>query len=186
MAWTEEALVYGANQGVAMAAASIFVAEDPNMCTPHVKFVAGLVGGIVATRHFVESKGKTGICVAFKAAISVVRRVYVTPVFMGNNAAMCRDLLDILKTADCKWQLLRQAELDQFVQKLTQTKARQLIIFHGPAETDPFPRNAHLFSSVEDAVKDPVICALDLSRSRTGICPTYWQTWPGAGEAKET
>lgn len=172
-AWTEEALIYGPDRGVPMTAARIFVANDPNNCTSHMKFVGGLLGGIVATPQFVESKGKDGICVAYKAAIVTVRRVFVTPLFMGSHTAICRDLLEILKIAECKWQLMRQAELDQFVQKLTQAKARQVIIFHGPAEAALFPASTHRFSSVEEAVVDPVICSVDLSRSRTGICPAY-------------
>lgn len=173
MAWTEEALVYGPGRNVPMTAARIFVANDPNDCHGHMKFGSGLLGGIVATPRFVDTKGAEGICVAFKAAITIVRRVFVTPLFMGVNTMVCRDLLDILKVAECKWQLLSRPQLDELLQKLNVSKARQLIIFHVPEEAGQFPASAHRFSCVEEAVADPVICSLDLSRSRTGISPTY-------------
>jgi hypothetical protein len=141
-------------------------------------FFAGALGGLVANNMFVDTKGEKGICVAFKAAISIIRRVFVSPQFMAANVNFCQDLLEVLKLADCKWQLLRRDELDKEIQRLNPSRARQLIIFHAPAEHG-FPQNVHCFSALDAAVGDPVICTVDQSRSRSGICSSHTRKYQG-------
>ena len=138
----------------------MFVAGDPHQCNVYMFFFAGALGGLVANNMFVDTKGEKGICVAFKAAISIIRRGFVSLQLMAANINFCQDLLEVLKLADCKWQLLRRDELDKE------------IIFHAPAEHG-FPQNVHCFSALDAAVGDPVICTVDQSRSRSGICSSY-------------
>ena len=152
----------------------MFVVTDPNNCAVEIRFLAGLLGGVLATSVFVDSQGAQGICSAFKPAIFTVRNVHVTPSFMAAHPVLCQELLEIFKLDGCKWRLLNRDGLDAQIRRINAARARQLIIFHGPQEAaEEFPNSAHKFSSLESAVQSHVICTLDQTRCRSGISATY-------------
>lgn len=73
--------------------------------------MAGLVGGLLASKDFVESKGVRGVALALKPAIKTKRHVFVTPAFMRRHAQLCTEFSSILQLQDCNFQLLNRASL---------------------------------------------------------------------------
>ena len=77
--------------------------------------MAGLVGGLLASKDFVESKGVRGVALAFKPAIKTKRHVFVTPAFMRRHAQLCTEFSSILQLQDCNFQLLNRASLQDMI-----------------------------------------------------------------------
>ena len=151
----------------------IFVVSDPCNCREEVRFIAGLVGGLLATKDFVESKGLRGTALAFKPAIKSKRHIFVTPAFMRNHAQLCTELISVFELQDCNFQLLNRASLQDMIDKLNVPRARQLVILRAGAGDEVFPDQVRLIFTLSEAVSHFVFCAEDKSRSRSGIAASY-------------
>ena len=151
----------------------IFVVPDPCNCREEVRFMAGLVGGLLVTKDFVESKGVRGVALAYKPAIKSKRHVFVTPAFMRQHAQLCVEFSGILQLQDCNFQLLNRASLQDMIGKLNVSRARQLVILRSDAGDEVFPDAVRLVFTLSEAVAHFVFCTEDKSRSRSGIAPTY-------------
>ena len=135
--------------------------------------MAGLVGGLLASKDFVESKGVRSVALAFKPAIKTKRHVFVTPAFMRRHAQLCTEFSSILQLQDCNFQLLNRASLQDMIGKLNVSRARQLLILRSDAGDEVFPEAVRLVFTLSEAVDHFVFCAEDKSRSRSGIAATY-------------
>lgn len=151
----------------------IFVVSDPCNCREEVRFIAGLVGGLLVTKDFVESRGMRGLALAYKPAIKTKRHVFVTPAFMQQHAQLCAEFIGVLELQDCNFQLLNRGSLQDMINKLNASRARQLVILRSDAGDEVFPDTVRLVFTLSEAVAHFVFCAEDKSRSRSGIAPTY-------------
>jgi hypothetical protein len=88
--------------------ARIIACQDPLNVLPKTRFFAGLLGSLLASEKFVETKGKVGVALAFKPAIKVKRLLFMTPAFVRDNTDLCRELAEVLQLQDCNFQLLNR------------------------------------------------------------------------------
>ena len=150
----------------------VFVLKDPASADLETQFLAGLVGGVMVTQQFAETKGYNGAAIAYQPALASKRSVFITSKFMAQHPSLCHDMCDIFQLELCKWQLLRDGQLQNYLGRLNATRARQLVILKAGDEDESF-NPAKLVLTLSQAVESPVVCRVDKSRSRTGICPTY-------------
>ncbi|CAL1167667.1 unnamed protein product [Cladocopium goreaui] len=154
-------------------AGRIFACKDPTDVTPPVLLFAGLVGGVLGNKLFVETKGAHGITVAYKPAIKTKRLLFLTPAFVQAHRAECLQLTEVLQLVDCKWQLLNREGLNDAIPKLNAAKARQLLVVRNDPTDESFPQVRLQFTGLEEAVAHWAFCAEDKSRCRTGIAGSY-------------
>ena len=114
------------------ATADIFVVPDPGNAPRKVRFLAGLVGGVIAAPRYLQTRGCEGAAIAFHTAVSVKRLVYVTMDFMNTWPMACSDLLAVLLQPQCKWQLVTELELLEHVNPARAghaTRQREALVF---------------------------------------------------------
>ena len=153
--------------------ARIIACQDPLNVLPKTRFFAGLLGSLLASEKFVETKGKVGVALAFKPAIKVKRLLFMTPAFVRDNTDLCRELAEVLQLQGCNFQLLNRAGLDEAIAKLNPARARQLIVLRSDAGDEAFDHVRLQFTGLTEAVEHWVFCTEDKSRSRSGIAESY-------------
>ena len=153
--------------------ARIFACEDPLNVSPAVRFIAGLVGGLLANPKFIETKGQFGVALAFKPAVKVKRQLFLRPAFVQGHRDLCVELAEVLQLEDCNFQLLNRAGLDEAVGKLNASRARQLIVLRNDAADESFDAVRMQFAGLTEAITHWVFCTEDKSRSRSGIAQSY-------------
>ena len=153
--------------------ARIIACQDPTNVPLTVRFFAGLLGGVLASQKFVETKGKFGVALAFKPALKVKRLLFLTPSFVAAHRDLCTELAQALQLQDCCWQLLNRAGLMDAIGKLNAARARQLIVLRSDAADESFDQVRLQFTGLAEAVEHWVFCSEDKSRSRSGIAASY-------------
>lgn len=153
--------------------ARIIACQDPLNVPPKTRWFAGLLGSLLASPKFVETKGKFGVALAFKPAIKVKRLLFMTPQFVRDNTDLCREFAEVLQLQDCNFQLLNRAGLDDAIAKLNPARARQLIVLRSDPADEAFDQVRLQFTGLTQAVEHWVFCTEDKSRSRSGISESY-------------
>ena len=182
-AWPDDAPIFvhrdcnahvpdGCRQTPDLHSGRIFAVASPTDCEPEIRFMAGLVGGLLATKGFVESKGQRGAAIAFKPGIHTKRQLFFTPAFMAKYRGLCLQVCEVLQLQDCKWQLLSRAGLQEAIDKLNVSRARQLLILRADSSDEVFAQ-VKLNFTLNEAIQHFAVCQEDKSRSRTGISAQY-------------
>ncbi len=86
--------------------ATVCVVPDVAAPPRRMKWVLALRGGVALAPLFLESDGRSGAALPFKAAIATPRQVWLSPAFQGE----CPQLTDVVRVAavssGSKWKLL--------------------------------------------------------------------------------
>ena len=115
----------------------IFVVPDPGNAPRKVRFLAGLVGGVIAAPSYLQTRGREGAAIAFETAVSMTRMVYITMDFLSTWQQASSGLMAVLLQAQCKWQLVTELELLEHVNPARAGHAkrqREALVFLTEAE----------------------------------------------------
>ena len=81
--------------------------KDPASPDAEIRWAAMLRGHFIANPTFLCSKGQRGICIAYKAAVEICRKVYVCPLFRKQSPGLA-DVVDLAIASDrSNWSPIR-------------------------------------------------------------------------------
>ena len=131
------------------------------------RFAAALTGAAVCS-----TKLNAGPIVAYHAAMSIARRVWVSDGFVAENPLLCADFLRALSLPSCRWRLMAscQEALD-YLGVNRAARQRELLLFVTAEE------QAGMAMSVADnricsdgLLLHPSVARIDEQRSCLGVC----------------
>eukprot|EP00971_Amphidinium_carterae_P328019 6459698-Amphidinium_carterae.1 len=79
-----------------MAEAVHFIVKDIDKPPPRLASIAKFVGGVLCEGVYLETRGISGMCLAFKPQVTTRRAIFVTAKFMDANMQFVEDLVDII------------------------------------------------------------------------------------------
>ena len=153
--------------------ADLIIVPDPRKVADDIRFIAGLRGSMLCAAEFVRTRGSHGVAVAYSKAMSVQRKIYVTPRFMGVHTECCRALLQLLRLQQCKWTPLSRQQVATIMgARLDAKRLNQTIVLCEEDEAQEYQVLKHVLN-MQRALASPCFVQEDSSRSRTGLAAGF-------------
>ena len=108
--------------------ADVFVVKDVESPGQRVQFAAALIGGVVCTFVYLETRGAAGVAVAYKPQVAVHRVAWCSAAFIAAHPSLHEIIRGVCERSESKWTLYEPDCMLVFAEKATRLNAQKKFV----------------------------------------------------------